>query len=191
LKSTFLPLLVVFAFLFFIIFLKSYSLRLRQVNIFSQRSELGSIPILCLYLGATIFQSSTQKVQLETTGPHSVYIFHLNAVICLIVFTSYVLHQSESYIRKHSALKYILIVMIVFQLGVNGFINGQLWDEYKRNTAIVNSLTTRTSELDRCRTLLSWQNRGWPKVYESSLVNGIDHFSRRVNGDSYCPSKDE
>ena len=144
-------------------------------------------PLVSMALGSTIVQSTTLKVQNETSGPHSVYIFHLNLLVCAVVLGTVFLVKFSEIERKRTCLSLFLAVAILLQTCQNGVQNVLLSREFAPNMRIINSLTEKVEISERCRILEEWQARDWPREYADTLNSGIDYFSLKVQGEKFCP----
>jgi hypothetical protein len=144
------------------------------------------LPLVATALGSVLIQSMTSKVQKETSGPHSVYIFHLNLFVCAVVLGTVFLVKIFQSEQRKKRLHLILIGMILLQTSQNGVQSFLIEGEFQSNMKIVNSLTKKIDVLERCRILEEWQARDWPQNYSQTLNLGIDYFSFKVQGEKFC-----
>jgi hypothetical protein len=145
---------------------------------------------LAYWLGSTLLQSATAKVQNETHGIGYVYNFYAVGVTAIAVIVAGLLVVAPLD-RVPAVLRIAAGVGLGLFLVVQSLVTANIADRLNEQTIPNQKLLIAYSEQlpveQRCEALRNWTNGAWPDYYELSMIEGLDVAYRKFHGEAFCP----
>lgn len=149
---------------------------------------LGAAPV-AYWLGATLLQASTAKVQAEVTRVGQVYNFYAIGSTAIALVGALALIVLASRPRSRSVALVLLgafAVFAVMQVSTSVALSKQFYDANEPNRRVLVSFSERRPEAYRCIALRDWTGGPWPDYYEDFMVAGLQAAYERFHDEPFC-----
>ena len=144
---------------------------------------------LAFMLGATVIQTSTQKVQDEAPRIGYVYNFYAIgatavAVIIVVLVLSIPARWTSGMLRIPAIAVALTFVSIQFLLNWNVTMRFNELTYPSRQLLV--TFSDQPPEVIRCSALQGWTLGLWPDGYEDAMVNGLQDAYQYFHGEQFC-----
>jgi hypothetical protein len=149
---------------------------------------LGAAPV-AYWLGATLLQSATAKVQTEVTRVGQVYNFYAIGSTALAIVGALVVIALAGRPRGRIVAVVLLGAFAVFsvaQVSTSVALSKQFYDGTEPNRRVLVSFSERRPEAYRCTALRDWTAGAWPEYYEEFMVAGLQAAYERFHDEPFC-----
>jgi hypothetical protein len=154
-----------------------------------QRVLMGCAPFVIYWLGATLTQTATEKVQLETTRFGQVYNFYAVGVTCLAII-SIILLSLVNWKKVPVLVRSCLFAIVLFFGAYQYVVNWNVMNQFNGITSGSSNLLVAYAEkppMDRrCAALNSWKTMGWPEHYWLDMELGLNASYEIFHGELFC-----
>ena len=140
------------------------------------------------WVGATLIQASTAKVQAEAARIGQVYNYYaigsiVVAMMLALAFHLYV-HRVPHLLRPALIVGIAAFVLAQFMLTWN--VAEQFNARTPANRNLLVAYTEHWPMEERCEALLRWSEVPWPEYYEVAIIRGMEIGYMRFQGESFC-----
>jgi hypothetical protein len=150
---------------------------------------VAAAPLL-YWFGATVLQTSTEKVQVESRGIGYVYTYYAvsaTAVAALLALVVFVIPWSRlPRVVTHGVVAGVALAVLV-QLHVNWNVSKRFNELTGPNQALLVAYSGRLDEAARCKALTDWAGGAWPDYYEEGMIDGLQFSYEYFVGEEFCP----
>lgn len=150
---------------------------------------IGCSPFIIYWLGATLTQTATEKVQLEAVRIGQVYNFYAVGVTCLAII-SIVLLSLVNWRNVPTLLRSVLLTMVLFFGAYQYIVNWNVMIQFNGATSGSRNLLVAYAEKppmeQRCAALNTWKTMGWPEYYWLDMELGLNASYEIFHGELFC-----
>lgn len=144
---------------------------------------------LVYWLGATVIQTATQKVQDEAPRIGYVYNYYamgVTALAVIVVVVAVLIPRRWWNPWVRGLLGAAAIALVAVQYNVNWNVSLRFNELTAPSRALLVSFTEDRTEEQRCEALLAWAYGPWPDYYEESMITGLDAAYRYFHDEPFC-----
>lgn len=148
---------------------------------------------LAYWLGATLIQSLTRKVQDEVNEIGKVYNFYAIGSACIAVAAVLVFTMlpDRKVLRSLAPVGVGLGAMfLAVQFLVNAELSSMINEMTIPNRELLVAYSSHAPVEERCRTIRTWTAGSWPDYYEDQIVVGMELGYQEFHDESFCPGFD-
>ena len=148
---------------------------------------------LTYWLGATLIQSLTRKVQDEVNEIGKVYNFYAVGATAIAVAAVLMFSAIPNWKWLHRLAPVAVGIGALF-LSLQFLINAELSKEFIAQTVpnreLLVAYSSHAPVEERCRTIRTWTAGAWPDYYENQIVVGMELGYQQFHDESFCPGFD-
>jgi len=154
------------------------------------RFWLASLALVIYWVGATLTQTSTAKIQREASGIGQVYNYYaVGATVVGIIGAALFVSLDSSTVRR-KVLRRVVVVIVVLGGIYQHQLNSQVTNQFNRilvpNANLLNVFHQGLDNMQRCQALEWWKSLGWPEYYATDMENGLDLSYQMYRGYEFC-----
>jgi hypothetical protein len=146
-------------------------------------------PLLIYWVGATLVQASTIKVQQEAIRIGQVYNFYAVGVVCLALIVAYISTLID-WRKIRQSLKILLLGVLLsfgaFQYVINWNITNQFNMALSGNRNLLVAFAEKPPMAQRCAAFEAWKAMGWPEYYWLDMELGMNANYLKFHGQEFC-----
>lgn len=144
------------------------------------------LALLIFWVGATLSQSVTVKVQQEVLRVGQVYTFYAVGSSCVSLF--FLAYLSRFRLRR-AVVQLLFLAALV--LGATTYaVNSAVMIQFNKVTAstreLLDSIDPALSDEIRCGALAEWKSAGWPEYYWLDMELGLQRLGEKFWGKRFC-----
>jgi hypothetical protein len=146
-------------------------------------------PFLIYWLGATLAQTSTIKVQQEATRIGQVYNYYAVGAVCAAMFFAAFL-ITINWKRVQIKVRVFLVILFIpigaFQYALNWNITSQFNLALSGNRNLLVAFADQPPMEQRCAAFDAWKSMGWPEYYWLDMELGMNASYQLYRGVQFC-----
>ncbi len=146
-----------------------------------------SVGLGIYWIGATITQTITEKVQREVAGIGQVYNFYAVGATCFGILLAVTLIRLAAFRSRLAGVVMGLLIMIG---GYQYVLNANVRSEFNRvmspNANLLNVYHEVRDMNQRCQALTWWKSLGWPEYYSTHMQEGMNLSYIMYRGEPFC-----
>jgi len=143
--------------------------------------------LIAYWVGATVIQAATTKVQDEAQGIGYVYTFYAVGSAVVAIVLAILLF---ALIRKTPRVGRLAVVGTVvigaYQFSVNSTVTMRFNEIMIPAQNLLNVYSEGRDEVQRCQALAWWQSMGWPEYYSTLTEDGMNASYEHYRGEPFC-----
>ena len=143
--------------------------------------------LIAYWVGATVIQAATTKVQDEAQGIGYVYTFYAVGSAVVAIVLAVVLHVLVRKIPQVGRLAVLGIVLIgAYQFSLNSTVTMRFNEIMIPAQNLLNVYSEGRDEVQRCQALAWWKSMGWPEYYSMLTEDGMNASYEHYRGEPFC-----